>query len=802
MLYLIGNSHIDPVWLWEWREGSAEIRATFRSALDRLREFDEFVFTSSSAAYYEWVEQVDPAMFEEIRVRVKEGRWVLCGGWWVQPDCNTPCGESFIRQGLTAQRYFHEKFGVTADVGYCPDSFGHNGALPQILKKSGMRAYLFMRPSPAENPNLPSLFFWKGNDGTKIPAFRITGSYNHSGPGLSDAIRAQYASASKAGEDRMFFFGVGNHGGGPTVRNLLDICSLKKEGLRIAISSPPAYFAKAVPKQTVSGSLLHHSIGCYSANSRVKGLNQRAEQRLLETESLCVLAHSLAGIDYPARALRKAWKKTLFNQFHDILSGCCMERAYDGVTADFGYVLSECADLENRAIQSIACRVDTVDGHRPPREKTEGWYWKDEKLGTPVLIFNSLDRPLTAPVSLNMPVAKLLDSEGKEVPTQKIHKEFINYNLKRGCFFLADLPALGYQLYRAFPVGSGEDQNTLKTPEERDSHVLENRHFRAEVSNRTGSLRSFFDKRLNRELLSRPARMAVLDDSANDTWAHGAVKFDKVCGEAACAKAARLEDGPLRTVVRTVSGYGSSTVRQDYIMYPDDGALHLELFVNWQETQKILRLELPVAVTGAPSLTHALPFGYEEKPCDGREQPVGLWCALGGADAGLTVVQQGIFSGMAKGSTLGITILRSAYYGHHTSRADGFLHAMDQGEHKFHLAFFAHSGKSRPAAARLLADRLLRPPVVLLEGYHNGKLPVCCSGISVSPATIRISALKGAEDGDGVVVRLEELDGTACEARVRLPGRTETIPVRLMPYEIKTLRVLQSGEIHECQMIE
>ena len=134
---MIGNAHLDPVWLWRWQEGFAEIKATFASALERMKEFPEFIFTCACASYYKWVEENCPEMFEEIKQRVKEGRWVIVGGWWVQPDCNMPSGESYVRHGLYSQRYFYEKFGIMAKVGYNVDSFGHSGMLPQILKKAG-----------------------------------------------------------------------------------------------------------------------------------------------------------------------------------------------------------------------------------------------------------------------------------------------------------------------------------------------------------------------------------------------------------------------------------------------------------------------------------------------------------------------------------------------------------------------------------------------------------------------------------------------------------------------------------------
>ncbi|MDR2657448.1 MAG: alpha-mannosidase, partial [Oscillospiraceae bacterium] len=128
-LYMIGNAHIDPVWLWRWQFGFSEIRATFRAALERMDETPGFIFTSAAASYYEWVEKNDPELFGRIRARVKEGRWALAGGWWIQPDCNIPSGESFARQALYGQRYFEQAFGTRPRTGYNVDSFGHSGSL-------------------------------------------------------------------------------------------------------------------------------------------------------------------------------------------------------------------------------------------------------------------------------------------------------------------------------------------------------------------------------------------------------------------------------------------------------------------------------------------------------------------------------------------------------------------------------------------------------------------------------------------------------------------------------------------------
>ena len=177
-IHLIGNAHLDPVWLWQWQEGFSEIKATFRSALDRMDEFPDYNFTSACSLYYMWIEKSDKKMFNEIVKKVREGRWCIVGGWYLQPDCNLPCGESFARHALVSQRYFKEKFGVTAEVGYNVDSFGHNGNLPKILSNSGMSKYIFMRPMPHEK-NLPqSLFNWESSDGSSVVTYRIPFFYN------------------------------------------------------------------------------------------------------------------------------------------------------------------------------------------------------------------------------------------------------------------------------------------------------------------------------------------------------------------------------------------------------------------------------------------------------------------------------------------------------------------------------------------------------------------------------------------------------------------------------------------------
>src|SRR5664279_1143308 len=272
---MIGNAHIDPVWLWQWQEGFHEVRATFRSALDRLNDYDDFLFISSAAQYYEWVEQGDPAMFAEIMQRVAEGRWQIVGGWWIQPDCNLPSGESFVRQGLYGQRYFKQKFGVTETVGYNVDSFGHAASLPQILKRSGLDTYVFMRPGPHEKSLPGRLFWWEADDGSRVLAFRILFEYGTWGTGIEQHIRRCAEELKAPFDTLMCFYGVGDHGGGPTRENIETIRRLSADSdlPKLVFSTPNAFFAEIeaqnLPLPVVHDDLQHHASGCYAAHSGV-----------------------------------------------------------------------------------------------------------------------------------------------------------------------------------------------------------------------------------------------------------------------------------------------------------------------------------------------------------------------------------------------------------------------------------------------------------------------------------------------------------------------------------------------------
>src|ERR687885_964312 len=317
LLHMIGNAHIDPVWLWQWQEGYQEVRATFQSALERMAEYPEFVFTCDSVCYLQWIEESDPELFARIRARVDDGRLQVTGGWWVEPDCNIPSGESFVRQALYGQRWLRDRFGITATTGSNVDPFGHNATIPQLLRKAGMDSYVFLRPVPHE--------------------------YCSPRGDIGHHVDKSLAQLPKDRPELMVFYGVGNHGGGPTRANIESIRRLDAmDGLpHLEFSSTRAFFDRVLSEDgdipVRAGELQHHCVGCYSAHSGVKRWNRRAENLLQRAEKWAVVADVVGGLAYPREELTQAWKLTLFNQFHDILAGTSIRPAYEDARDGFGH---------------------------------------------------------------------------------------------------------------------------------------------------------------------------------------------------------------------------------------------------------------------------------------------------------------------------------------------------------------------------------------------------------------------------------------------------------------------------------
>jgi alpha-mannosidase len=812
-LHMIGNAHLDPVWLWRWQEGFQAAKATFRSALDRMAESPDFVFTSSSAAIYEWVEHNEPRMFAEIRARVAEGRWRIVGGWWIQPDCNIPGGESFVRQGLYGQRYFREKFGVKTTVGYNVDSFGHHAMLPQILKGSGLDCYVFMRPEPAEKGLPGRLFWWESDDGSRVLAFRVPYEYCTWGSDLEKYVRRCIAELKPPFDELMCFYGVGNHGGGPTRENLESIRRMQADPAFPALlfSTPEQFFeqvlAKNLPFPTVHDELQHHASGCYAAHSGVKRWNRKAEQLLLTAEKFSAIAAHATGQPYPD--LGRAWKDVLFNQFHDILAGTSIEEAYEDARDLHGEAMAIAGRGLNDAIQSLAWNIDI------PYE--EGMQ--------PIVIFNPHSWPGRVPVEVELSGLKetdrLLDDDGNPVAMQLIRPSAVVGGGRRRVCFLADLPALGWRVYRVVPGAAANGTESRaenqepggstdrflaldsRLPMQATDTTLENEYLRLAIDPATGCIASLFDKRRSVEVFLGDAARPVVAEDTSDTWSHGVYHFQSMLGAFAARSVRLVEHGPVRASIRVESEYGASLLEQVFTLYHDLDRVDVRVTVDWREHFKLLKLAFPANLRLFRA-TYEIPYGTIERPADGAEEPGQSWVDLSGLARGSDVpygvglLNDGKYSFYVLGRALSMTVLRSPIYAHHhpTLPQPGESYSfIDQGIQRFSYAIVPHAGGWEAAGMARRAAELNQPPVALVETCHPGALPQRESYVVVDQENIVVSALKQAEDGDDIVMRCYEAHKVATQAAIVLPRWGRIIEAAFRPCEIKTFRIPRDGAL-------
>jgi alpha-mannosidase len=779
VLHMIGNAHIDPVWLWQWPEGYQEVRATLQSAIDRLEEYPDFVFTCDSSLFFEWVEESDRELFERIRARVADGRFQIVGGWWIEPDCNIPSGESLVRQALYGQRYLKDKFGLHTTTGANLDSFGHNATIPQILAKSGCDSYVFLRPGPKEKTLEHPLFWWESPDGSRVLAYRIPHEYCAPKEDIGAHVEKAVATLPDDRADYAVFYGVGNHGGGPTIANLESIKELnaRADMPRLEPSSLRRFFDSvdrngAIP--TVAGELQHHARGCYTTHSGVKRWNRRAENLLQRAEKWSLVADVVGARSYPHADLEQAWKLLLFNQFHDTLAGTSIEPAYEDARDQIGHASSLASLAFNAAVQSIARRIAI----------------EQEEEMRPVVVFNPHPWPLRADAEveytwLRADGAHVVDDAGGAVPMQ-LTRPLTTMSSARGRLaFPVEVPPLGYRVYR---VRKGAvDGEPLRATET----TLQNAHLLVELDGGTGRIAKLVPKSTGAELAAPDARHAIVIEDRSDTWGHDVKAYDQELGEFECTSVRLVENGPVRAIVRVESGFRSSTLREDYVLGADVPYVDVRVALDWHEQLKLLKLRYPTSID-AERATFEVPYGHLARPTRGDEEPGQSWVDVSGDGRGLAVINDAKYGYDVRGGDIGISVVRSPVWAWHDPREledDGDFEYMDQGRQSFVVRLLPHAGDWRAAGVVRLAAELNQPPFALIETFHDGALPQHATFVDDGGGDVVVTVLKRAEDDDALVVRAYESSGRPGRARIALPLVGRTIEADFGAHEIKTFRV-------------
>ncbi|MCL5269272.1 MAG: alpha-mannosidase, partial [bacterium] len=389
ILHLVCNSHIDPVWIWDWQDGCLDALSTFRHAIDFLREYPELIFNHNEALLYEWVERHDPELFAAIAELVKAGRWNITGGWYLQPDCSMPEGETFVRLALYGRRYFQEKFGVAPTVSYNFDAFtGHNGALPQILRRAGFEFYIHCRPGSV-HVALPAFFYrWRGIDGSEVYAYRPPNEIYCTDIGRAEVrLMTFLEKCAGAPGDQMFLWGVGDHGGGPTRVDLeMFRRHIEADDLPYTLRhSTPEAFLAAMKRQNPAppvyeGDTHQGAMASLTSDAGTKRRHRRLDSLLHKAERYGALAAVRAGAEPPAASLAEAWRSHMLQTFHDVLTGTSIVPGIESVALLANGGMAD-ASKSILASQIALTRDEPLDGD-----------------ALPLFVFNPHPWPVMAPV--------------------------------------------------------------------------------------------------------------------------------------------------------------------------------------------------------------------------------------------------------------------------------------------------------------------------------------------------------------------------------------------------------------------
>ncbi len=805
------NAHLDPVWLWEWEEGAAEAVSTFRVAADFCDEFSGFVFNHNEVILYEWVREYEPSLFKRIQRLAREGKWHIMGGWYLQPDCNMPSGESFVRQILLGRRYFKAHFGAVPSTAINFDPFGHTRGLVQILRKSGYDSYIFCRPGDDFCRLSSDRFTWEGYDGSRITCARVPGSYlSHRGQARRKAESVMTGSEAC----KLVLWGVGNHGGGPSREDLVALKALMTERPEAGIrhSTPEEYFKdlrRVEKKLPVHKSDLNPwAVGCYTSQVRIKQKHRLLENELFACEKMSSAAWLLAGCTYPAEALRRAGTDLAMCEFHDILPGSSIQPVEEMAIRVLDHALEEISRIKARAFFALSAGQ------------------KSAAAGTiPILVYNPHPFMVRTMVECEFQLPDQnwdttftsisVRRDGKSIPAQ-IEQELSNIPLdwRKRVAFQADLAPSAMNRFDCFAEVVKQRPAPVARP--RGNRVLFKSGDAAFLVNfRTGLIDSFVAGGV--EMLGRNAFLPVVMDDTPESWAAKKRFFSKqagrfkLLGPAAAAALAGLkdgplapvrmiEDGPVRSVVEALFGYNNSFLVQRYKLPKQGTEFEVETRVFWNEKDKMLKLSIPTR-DAESDYYGQVAYGMDRLPENGDEAVAQKWVAVVSEEhnTALTCINNGIYGSDFKNGRLRLSLLRSPAYSalplkdRRLMPPGRFSPRIDQGERCFSI--WINGGRRAPRMSHVDREALSkneRP--MALSFFPPGAGRQLKPFVVLDDDCVQISALKKAEDSDSLVLRLFEPTGRKRRTKVHLPFANMVKSVDLNKFEIKTFKINCRGK--------
>jgi alpha-mannosidase len=769
-IHVIGQSHIDVAWFWPYDPETIYdcCKLTFTRAIDNLEKHEEYFFAQSQALLYETTEKYFPELFSKITKYVKEGRWDVVGGMYVEVEGAEPCGESLVRQCLFGQRYFREKFGIKVKVAWLPDTWTFPWQMPQILRKSGMNYLLFSRWGDGEK----DILWWEAPDGSRVLAYK--GWYYkyrfHYRP-FPDLEELAYTLGQKYDvENFLVIIGSGDHGGGPTYQEIMNIKELANElksQIEIKFNKPHIFFeelekeAQTIP--IVKDELGYAIGGALTTCAEIKKNNRLSENILLSAEKFSLIATVLTNDIYPQKELNGAWKKILFNQFHDIAGGCIIPAAQEYSNNLYKESIETGLNVLKNSLKTISSLVDT------------------NVKGINIIVFNSLSWDRTDIVEVETEIPKnwksfaLIDPDGRKIPIQILETKEENNNFYIKFLFIAEnVPSIGYKTYTIIP-----EENNIRYPNpiKITKEMIENDYFKIEISRITGYIERIFDKENNREIIKEPDKgnlLQLIEDVGDsegflippgehtEEYVKKVKRMNKYLGNAwdidSTPTIEILEYGPVRGKIRISRTVLGSTYTQEIIIYSQIKRVDFNLIVDWNERHKVLKVAFPIKIAN-PRLTFETQYGNITRQPNGQEQPMLQWVDISEFDGsfGVAILNDSKYGCDAKNNVIRLSILRSP-----TEPA----YNIDKGLHEARYSLYTHKGNTWLVDVTRKGYEFNNKLIPIVEKPHRGALTCIGSFLSINPENLIITAIKKAEDSGDIILRLYEIMGRKTECKI------------------------------------
>ncbi len=783
-VWSIGHAHIDVAWLWPIRETRRKCGRTFSTALRFIEEYPEYIFGASQAQLYKFVKEDYPQLYQEIKDRVKDGKWEVQGATWVEMDTNIPSGESLIRQCLYGRKFFREEFGKDLDYLWLPDCFGYTGSLPQILKKCKVTSFISQKLSWNDTNTFPHhTYRWQGIDGSEVLChFLPTNDYNFSNLPKSFIESENRFAQADISDDFLNLYGIGDGGGGPSKEHIeLGLRQQNLEGAPKVKFSLAQDFIKKIEqldreKLPIWQGELYFELhrGTYTTQSLMKKYNRQLEQKMQLTEFLSVLSGNNTN-----SYLRSIWQDILLNQFHDIIPGSSIAWVYEDAHA-----------LSEKNLKKLELLQNTLTSHLLTGSAS----------GTNLIVFNSLGHA-------RKEIIEFACEEYYQVYDQE---DLLSTAYQNGTiYFEAEIPALGYKVFNLSP-------SEYEASHQEDSDIaLENSLLRVEFGE-GGELTSIWDKVRHEDCLQAPANAFKLWEDLPNNW--GAWDINHFYRETKPQLPVLLErkvilDHSLKKSIYQRLSIGNSEIEQIISLAKDSSLIEIENKVDWHEKHKMLRVSASPALH-SHNVTSEIQFGLVERPSHKNtswdwakfEVLAHTFIDLSDHNHGFAVLNDCKYGHSVQDNSLEINLLRSP--------ADVDKEA-DLGLHTFTYAYYPHH-KSLVESHVIQQAHSLNQKLLLLESDilpdHNQ-----VSLFSTDTPAVIIQTVKYAEKGHDIILRCYESRGskqrtklsffgdylTAYECNMleeneeRLQINNHEISLEFTAFEIKTIKLSLAKENHE-----